>query len=145
MAQLIRLAKSGSDWSHNELIAFNIIIQDVNAATFFGTPQLPATTVSPVILNNLAWPPPPAVVTKEERIFFEFLACANVLEVAAMDDFAGHVFRMLDFDGGERSIATKRELSFTMCDTRVWAKADITVMEGSTYSLVIQEDKVSLL
>ena len=144
MAQLIRSAKSGSDWSHNELIAFNIVIQDVNAATFFGTPQLPATTVSPVILNNLTWPPP-AVVTKEEHIFFEFLARANVLEVAAVDNFAGHVLRMLDFDGGERSIATKRELSFTMCGTRVWAKADITVMEGSTYLLMIQEDKVSLL
>ncbi|KZP18436.1 hypothetical protein FIBSPDRAFT_956228 [Athelia psychrophila] len=78
MAQLIRSAKSGSDWSDNELFAFNILIQDVDAATFFGTPQLPATTVSPIVLNNVAEPPAPAVVTKDERIFFEFLDRAKV-------------------------------------------------------------------
>jgi hypothetical protein len=119
MAQLIRSAKSGSDWSGNELFAFNIVIQDVDAATFFGAPQLPATTVSPVILNNLARPPPPAVVTKEERIFFEFLDRAIISEVAAVDDFATHILRMLDFDDNERSITTKREMTFTMCGTRV--------------------------
>lgn len=126
MAQLIRSAKSGSGWSDNELFAFNIVIQDVDAATFFGTPQLPATCISPVILNNVARPPPPAVVTKEERIFFEFLNRANVLEKAAVGDFAGHILRMLDFDGHKRSITTERELTFTMCGT---AKADIAIME----------------
>ncbi|KZP08550.1 hypothetical protein FIBSPDRAFT_802949 [Athelia psychrophila] len=143
MAQLIRSAKSGSDWSDNELFAFNILIQDVDAATFFGTPQLPATTVSPIILNNVARPPAPAVVTKDERIFFEFLDRANVLEKAAVDDLAGHILRMLDFDGNERSITTKRELSFTMCGTRVRATADIAITESSKYSLMVREDKRS--
>ncbi|KIJ13974.1 hypothetical protein PAXINDRAFT_100449 [Paxillus involutus ATCC 200175] len=137
MAQLIRSAKSGSDWSGNELFAFNIVIQDVDAATFFGVPQLPATTVSPVILNNLARPPPPAVVTKEERIFFEFLNRANISEVAAVDDFATHILRILDFDDNERSITTKREMSFTMCGARVRANALLLTYKTSTKSYAL--------
>ncbi|KAE9399338.1 hypothetical protein BT96DRAFT_858424 [Gymnopus androsaceus JB14] len=143
MAELIRSAKSSSDWNEYELFAFNIVIEDFDAATFFGTPQLPATTVSPVILNNIARPPPPAVITKDERLFFEFLNRANVMEKAAVDDFTGHILRMLDFDGDERSITTKRELSFTMCGTRVRAKADLAVMFRS--STVIDEPILQLI
>lgn len=143
MAQLTRSGKSSGEWSLNELHAFNIVIQNVNAAIFFGTPQLPATTVSPVILDNVARPPPPDVVTKDERIFFEFLERANIYEKAAVDDFIGHILRMVDFDGNERSIATRRELAFTMCGTYVWANPDITVLEGRKYLLMVQEERVS--
>ena len=143
MAQLIRSAKSGNDWTDNELFAFNISIQDVDVATFFGVPQLPPTTVSPVILNNVQRPTPPAVISKEDRLFFQYLERANIYEEAAVDDFAGHILRMLDFDGNDRSIVTKKELSFTMCGRRVWAKADIVVLDDTEYSLMVQEDKVS--
>lgn len=56
MANLIRSAKSGSDWRQNELVAFNITIQNVDVQTFFGVAQLPQTTVSTVILNNVVAP-----------------------------------------------------------------------------------------
>ncbi|KAF9074009.1 hypothetical protein BDP27DRAFT_1215103, partial [Rhodocollybia butyracea] len=130
-----------SDWTHNELLVFHIVIHDVDVATFFGTPQLPAATVSPVTLNNVARPPPPAVVTKAERIFFEFLNRANLMEKAAVDDFSAHPLRILDFDDNERSITTMREMTFTMCGTRVCAKADIAVMKASKYSLIVHDDK----
>ena len=142
IAQLIRSAKSGSDWTDNELFAFNIVIQDVDVATFFGAPQLPLTTVSPIILNNVLQPAPPAVISKEDRLFFTYLERANTGEEAPVDDFSGHILRMLNFDDDERSIATKRELSFTMCGTRVRAKADIAVLDNAEYSLMVQNDKV---
>lgn len=56
MANLIRSAESGSHWGINELIAFNIGVSYLNIQTFFGIPNLPQTTVSPVILNNLEEP-----------------------------------------------------------------------------------------
>ena len=143
MAQLIRSTKSGSDWTDNELFAFNIVIQDVDVPTFFGVPHLPQTTVSPVVLNNAVRPAPPAVITKEERLFFQYLDRATIGEEAAVDDFAGHILRMLNFDDNDRSIATRRELSFTMCGTRVWARADIAILDGAEYSLMVREDKVS--
>ena len=111
---VIRSAKSGSDWTENELFAFNIIIQDVDVATFFGVPHLLPTTVSPVILNNALQPDLP--VSKDDRLFLER---ANIGEEATVDDFAGHILRMLNFDDEGRLIASKRELSLTMCGTRV--------------------------
>ncbi|CAA7265002.1 unnamed protein product [Cyclocybe aegerita] len=126
MAQLIRSAKSGNDWTDNELFAFNISIQDVDIATFFGVPQLPPTTVSPVILNNVHRSPPPAVISKEE---------------SRTASSSSHILRMLDFDDNDRSIVTKRELSFTMCGSRVWTKADIAVLDDAEYPLMVREDK----
>ncbi|KAF8969914.1 hypothetical protein BDZ97DRAFT_1596519, partial [Flammula alnicola] len=52
MANIIRSAKSGSDWTMNELLAYNIHVVDEDVATFFGHPNLPAPTVDPIILNN---------------------------------------------------------------------------------------------
>jgi hypothetical protein len=142
-AQLIRSAKSGSDWTDHELFAFNIVIQDVDVATFFGASQLPPTTVSPIILNNVLGPAPPAVISKEDRLFFKYLERANIGDKVPVDDFAGHILRMLSFDDDERSIVTKSKLSFTMCGTRVRAKADIAVLDDAEYSLMVQTDKVS--
>lgn len=42
MSSIARSAKSGSDWTSNELEAYNITIQNQSAKTFFGQ-DLPAT------------------------------------------------------------------------------------------------------
>ena len=36
MANIFRLAKSGSDWTSNELLAYNITIERQDALRFFG-------------------------------------------------------------------------------------------------------------
>lgn len=38
MANLVRLAKSGSDWKSKELVAYHIAIQEHDQAQFFGGP-----------------------------------------------------------------------------------------------------------
>ena len=43
MANLIRFAKSGSDWTTNELAAYNISIIEQDQDAFFGGPLLPFT------------------------------------------------------------------------------------------------------
>ena len=51
MTELIRSAKSGSDWKGNEVAAYNITIEYQDAATFFGTLNLPQPTVNkPAVL-----------------------------------------------------------------------------------------------
>lgn len=47
MANLIRTAKSGSDWTAHELAAYNIRVEPQDAATFFGTPVLPDPVLAP--------------------------------------------------------------------------------------------------
>ena len=61
-----------------------------------------------------------------------------------MDNFAGHILRMLNFDDSNRSIDTNRELSFTMGGTRVWTKADIAIMDGDEYLLIVLTDNLKV-
>jgi hypothetical protein len=51
MANLIRFAKSGSDWTRGDLDAYNIHVHVEDTATFFGIPDLPQPQVDPEILN----------------------------------------------------------------------------------------------
>ena len=54
MANINRSAKSGSDWTSNELLADNIDVIVEVAQTFFQMPNLPAPTVDPEILLKTA-------------------------------------------------------------------------------------------
>lgn len=147
MAQIVRSAKSANKWTENELIGFNITVNSVDVQTFFNVAQLPPTNVSPIILNNLDAPPPPAVLTKDEYHFFTYLARAEDTYECSVDDLAGHILRMLDFDDvvHRRSLSLKRELAFTMCGEIVYAKLDYTVMDHDNHVLLVQEDKGSYL
>lgn len=109
--------------------------------------QLPPTNVSPIILNNLRPPPPPAALTKDEFHFFTYLERAeNTLE-CCVDDLAGHILRMLNFDDvvHRRSLALKKKLSFTICGEIVYAMPNYAVMNDNNYALLVQEDRVSYL
>ncbi|KZP13939.1 hypothetical protein FIBSPDRAFT_797247 [Athelia psychrophila] len=144
MAQVVRSAKSGNKWTENELIGFNITVNTVDVQTFFNVAQLPPTNVSPVILNNVTAPPPPAVLTKDEYLFFPYLKRAENAFECCVDDLAGHILRMLDFDDvvHRRSLSIKKELWFTMCGENVCAKPDYSVMDHDNYArLLVQEDK----
>ena len=52
----IQSAKSGSDWTRNELEAYNIKIVMDEVAAFFGNPNLPPPSVSQAILINENYP-----------------------------------------------------------------------------------------
>jgi hypothetical protein len=53
MANLICNLKSGSDWTINDLTAYNITIVQQDAATFFGQAALPLPPHHPDLLNSL--------------------------------------------------------------------------------------------
>ncbi|KAK0503779.1 hypothetical protein EDD18DRAFT_1411260 [Armillaria luteobubalina] len=52
MANLLRIAKSGSNWGQNELHAYNIVVEYQDAATFFGVDPLPQPPVATELLRN---------------------------------------------------------------------------------------------
>ena len=150
MANLVRCAKSGSNWGMNELIAFNIKVNNVNAQTFFGNPNLPQITVSPVILDNLE--EPAGSLHKADMDFFAYMEDAMTIppgEESFVDDFAAFLLKMMSYDEGRRVIHLWKEMGFEMCGQRVDAKADVCVMErsgtGAKYLLLVQEDKVRKL
>jgi hypothetical protein len=107
MANLVRTAKSGSEWTGNELLAFNIRVVD-NIAAFFNTTQLPATQVSETILNNLEKPNQP--LPKDDRLFFRYLGLVEKPQSpeSHADDFAAFILRILNYDDQDRIICQNR-------------------------------------
>ena len=89
MANHIRSAKSGSDWTTNELMAYNIVVEYQNAAIFFGTPNLPPpATVNPSVLTT-ANPDDAADDGVYELLRTMDLAMSPApAEESAVDDFA---------------------------------------------------------
>jgi hypothetical protein len=79
MANLIRIAKSGSEWTGNELLAFNIRVANANTASFFNTTQLPPAHVSDTILDNIHTPG--GQLQKEDRLFFRYLELVETLNL----------------------------------------------------------------
>ena len=142
MANLIRSAKSGSDWTRNELLAFNIQVVSTNATVFFGDPVLPQPSISPIILGNLQ--KPDGDISDDEKDFFLHLSSVdNGYEESAVDDFAALLLRLMKYNKGpERMIRTRKEISFFMAGQRVAAKTDVCIIEGDVFILLVQEDKV---
>jgi hypothetical protein len=113
MANILLSAKSGSDWSDNELTTFNIQVDSVDSATFFNMGQLPDPLVSPVILTNESRPRGP--LAKRDRLFFQYMKDAVKGEKSLVDDFAAFILGMFEYDEPERVIHQRKEVSFVMC------------------------------
>ena len=143
MANLIRSAKSGSDWTINELLAFNIQVVPTNATVFFGDSELPQPSISPAILANLQMPD--GDILDDERDFFLHLSSVeNGFEESAVDDFAALLLRLMKYNSGrQRLIRSRKEISFIMAGQRVDVKTDVCVIENGLFILLVQEDKVN--
>ncbi|KAF8808453.1 hypothetical protein BYT27DRAFT_7137408 [Phlegmacium glaucopus] len=142
MANLLRYAKSGEDWSDNELLAFNIQVVDANIAAFFDAPELPPPTVSATILNNMDKPDGPLV--KGDRLFFQYMELVEkpCSPESCVNDFAAFILRTLNYDNEDRVICRNTEISFLMAGQRVDAKTDVCVMDELEL-LFVQEVKVN--
>jgi hypothetical protein len=144
MAQTIRSAKSGSEWTRNELRAYNIQVVADNVATFFGNPDLPRLSVRQAILVNEDYPID-GLPDKDDRLFFDLMKCAMstvFAEESAVDDFAAHLFRMLGYDEPDRFIRQRKDIPLFMCGSRVHAKTDVCIISRNLeFILLVQEDK----
>ncbi|KAK0450584.1 uncharacterized protein EV420DRAFT_1630611 [Desarmillaria tabescens] len=134
MANIIRSAKSGSNWTINELLAYNINVLDEDVATFLGHPNSPAPTVDPIILGNPDTPLGP--IMRSARLFFCYLK--DVTErfppgaptESAVHDFASYLLSLLRYDEPDRVIHQQVEIGFIMCGMRVDAQPDICVLDN---------------
>jgi hypothetical protein len=109
MANLIRLAKSGNEWSTNELMAYNIAIVERDQNTFFDGP-LPAYTG------------PTGFVQHEDRVQGldpSSLALIKRLDLAmkvmdgeesAVNDFAAELLRVLGYETERTVIRTRKNI-----------------------------------
>ncbi len=147
MANLIRSAKSGSDWTRIDLLAYNIRISTVDTEEFFGVPHLPATMVDPIILNHVN-APVGLHLPRDVRLFFHHLHDVitrdTTVHEAFVIDFSLHLLgNLLYFDEPDRVMHQQVDLPFIMSGQQVYARPDIALRDSKNHILLVQEDKVS--
>ena len=98
MAQLIRSAKSGNDWTSNELAAYNITVVFQDAATFFETPDLPQPAVNTNVLTTLEYRDAPDDDTYRLLRNLDLATTQVATDESAVDDFAVLLLRALGYE-----------------------------------------------
>jgi len=139
MANLLRKAKSGNDWSQNELYAYNIVVELQDAATFFGVNPLPKPAVAGKLLNN---------VTAEDMVDDANYKLLRYMDLAmhppegesAVDDFAVHLLTLLGYAPRTRMARTRADIPLIICGQDCHAKTDVCIVDSDNI-LLVQEDK----
>ena len=139
MANIIPSAKSGSDWTNNELDAYNIKITFQDAQTFFGEAVLPPPAVDQEVLTAL---------TADDAVNDTTYDLLTQLDLAmgpsesAVDDFVVALFHSLGYLRRPRAIRTHKELQFIVCGEKKYAKLDVCIIDRSVNDIIllVQED-----
>lgn len=146
MANLVQSAKSGSDWSRNELFAYDISIQSLSPSEFFpngAEPSLdhfhPALLTLPTGFYSPALPP-----NVINYLGYLDLATSQSAQDSTIDDFVVSILCLLGFNDFEKFILTHYDIPLCVCgDTDRAAMADVCLIHYLTLVLlVIIGDKV---
>ena len=139
------LAKSGSDWSRNELLAYNISVQFQDVVNFFGHELGSIDHLDPNLLSS-ADPTIAIDFSKETYRFLAYLdlaSRANAGQESAIHDLAKSVLEVIGFDEIGTIFRTRYDIPFTIFgDGRRVARSDVCLVHlNSMILLVVQKDK----
>ncbi|KAH9911665.1 uncharacterized protein B0H18DRAFT_1128270 [Fomitopsis serialis] len=145
MANLIRSPKAGSDWTGNDLAAYNIQMRLESAASFFGDHTMPPPNVDQEILTTQ---------NAQDMYFDRNAELINLLDLAmssmsaedsAVDDFAVELLKHLGYVKRHRIARTRKDIPFYVCGEWTHAETDVCLLDRQQNDilLLVQEDERS--
>ncbi|KZP02904.1 hypothetical protein FIBSPDRAFT_808267 [Athelia psychrophila] len=141
MANLLRSAKSGNDWTLKELVAYNITVQLQDATTFFGVNPLPQPTVAQEVLTTRD---ADDMAHGDNYRLLRYMDLAmNPIpdEESAVVDFAVRLLEVLGYASRTRLTRTRADILLTICGPQCHTKTDVCIVDEDDFLLVVQEDK----
>jgi hypothetical protein len=145
MATLTRSTKPGSEWTINELRAYNITVtpQADDITTFFGIPTLPQPSVNQVILNNEKYPSD-GIADRDDQTFFFHLERVMELEEESAN-FTMHLLGLLGYEVSNRFVHQWKDIHFFVCRGQTHAQTNVSLVDRNHgILLMMQEDKSHL-
>ncbi|KAF8122836.1 hypothetical protein EV363DRAFT_1273726, partial [Boletus edulis] len=147
MANLVRSAKSGNDWTQSDLRAYNIKVVYQDAATFFGGP-LPQPTTQPKILRTEL----DSTNDQDDDDLHIFLALMQIAsrnpwkDETAVGDFVIDLFRKLGYSKEGRVHSSRWGISSLSCGEWVEGMIDVCLLDypSGTIRLLVQGDRQDL-
>ena len=147
MADLRRTAKSGSDWTANELCAYNITVVPQNKQEFFSTVDFP-DPAEPSLAGFMTAETLEDAADKEGRQLLRFLYLAldpKLGQEAAVENFAAQLLTGLDYDDEDKIVFIRHAMPFLICGENSVAQTDVCVMDTHEILLLLQEEKRSTI
>lgn len=146
MPEIIRSAKSGSDWTENELLAYNITVDAVPAAQFFGFDPgaTPLDVVDAAFVTHVLGQDTNQLTRETRRLlgYLKLAYTANTGQESAINDFARELLRTLDFEPGDTLLRARYAIPFTISGDTKCAQTDLCLVDvGSVILLIVQQDK----
>ena len=138
MTNLIRSAKSGSDWTDNELMAYNIAVTSISPDKFFPTPEPSLSLIDPAILNSPAGATDPTIsdVATEYPGYLDLAARAT--QENFIDDFAAETLKLLGFNERGTTVFTRYIIPLTICgEANRVAQTDVCLIYRPTFILLV--------
>ncbi|TEB35467.1 hypothetical protein FA13DRAFT_1728279 [Coprinellus micaceus] len=142
MAQLIRSAKSGSDWTIAELLAYNVSITPTSPAVFFQSGSDPSLDhLDPAILTSPGGDDPNLSDIAADYLGYLDLA-THASQESAIDDFAAATLKLLGFNERHSNVATRYIIPLTICGETRAAQTDVCLIyRPTTILLALVGDK----
>ena len=139
MANLVRFARSGSDWSRNQLLAYRITVAPIQPQEFYpheADPPLKGLDPTPI---NTPLDLDDANVLDDT---YRFLAClklaTNGSQETATDDFARELLRVAGFEERERGriLRTHTTIPLSICgENNTVAQTDVCLVDRRSNNL----------
>ncbi|KAF8224599.1 hypothetical protein L208DRAFT_1409990 [Tricholoma matsutake] len=148
MANLIRSAKSGSDWTAHDLLAYNIKVSPQSPDRFYGTPLPTVASLSKIDPDLLSGTLSTQGLSDETYRLLQYLdlaSRANAGQESVIYDFAREILRVLGYES--RGLLRSRYAIPLLIsgDPNRSAQTDVSLIQGSsTVLLVVQEDKTTI-
>jgi hypothetical protein len=145
MATIIRNAKSGKDWTANELLSYNIKIVEQSYAPFFETAELPAVSQDirsfVETSNRYAAIQANDVETYKLLHHLDLVQNPEVGEESAVDTFASMLLSKLGYASGFRIILLQQSLPLLMCGSNCNAQTCLCICDNNDIIILLaQED-----
>jgi hypothetical protein len=149
MANLIRSAKSGSDWTMNDLLSYNIRVSSQSPDRFYGAPLPTVSGLSSLNPHLLSGTLSTAGLSDETYRLLQYLDLAtraNAGQEPAIDDFAREILRVLGYERHGLLLRSRYAIPLLICgDPNRSAQTDVSLIQGSsTILLVVQEDETTI-
>jgi hypothetical protein len=149
MANLNRSAKSGSDWTTNDLLAYNIRVCSQSPAKFYNQPLPTLASLSSLDPNLLSSTLHMQGLSDETYRLLQYLDLALRVssgQKSAVEDFTREILRALGYE--KRGLLLRSHYAIPLLisgDPNRSAQTDMCLVQGSsTILLVVQEDKSTI-
>ncbi|THU97505.1 hypothetical protein K435DRAFT_583757, partial [Dendrothele bispora CBS 962.96] len=146
---IFRFAKSGNDWTSNDLLAYNISVRRQSSQDFFGLePNSSLDNLDQQLLSATLDFDCDQLSDHSYRLLqYLYLAgTANANQESAVNDLGKEILRLMGYEERGTLLRSQYAIPFAICgDTTRTAQADVCLMHGtSAILLVFQGDKTEI-